>query len=781
MGKRFEEAIARFDAVHAEDPARDASGQPKELVYARRMSAWLEKLAPGASEPLRLAARCQHIRRWEIRRSDYAEGATGYRKWRVDEANSHALLAKEILESAGFGAAEVQRVQALVRKEKLKQDPDTQLLEDVGCLVFLEHYFGAFARKHDEPTLLRILRKTWAKMSPRGQQAALGLELPQALRAIVEKALAPPTGRMAAAPPAASGLEGERPLAGAAAQGSWGSDALAAMLRALDLPYVALNPGSSFRGLHDSLVNYLGNERPQMLLCLHEESAVAIAHGYAKASGRMMGVALHANVGLMHATMAIFNAWCDRVPMLILGATGPWDAAKRRPWIDWLHTAADQGALVRDFTKWDNQPASVAAAYEALLRAAQIAGTAPRGPAYVNLDAALQEAKVDPMPALPEVSRYRSPASLVPSPELLEKAAQLLARSKRPAILAGRIRRNDESWQAQIALAEKLQARVFTDLKAGAAFPTDHPLHAVPPAIFLSAEGARALREADVVLALDWIDVAGTLKQAWGDTPVGAKVILVSPDAYSHRGWSMDHQGLPPADVYLMCEPEAAVPLLLDSVAPRAVIAADRKIASPPGADAVVSLRALAAAFNQATAGLEVCIARLPLGWNGAYRHFRHPLDHLGADGGAGVGAGPGLTVGAALALKGSSRLAAGILGDGDFLMGVTALWTAVHYRLACLFVIANNRSFYNDELHQERVARERGRPLENKWIGQRIDAPGIDLAAMARAQGALGFGPVTAIEELKPALQAAIKAVREGATCVVDVRVIPGYEGATK
>ena len=162
-------------------------------------------------------------------------------------------------------------------------------------------------------------------------------------------------------------MENERPVGSPKQNEIWGSDAIAAMLRALDIPYVALNPGASFRGLHDSLVNYLGNERPQLLLCLHEESAVAIAHGYAKASGRMMGVALHSNVGLMHATMAIFNAWCDRVPMLILGATGPWDAARRRPWIDWIHTSSDQGALVRDYTKWDNQPASVPAAYEALL------------------------------------------------------------------------------------------------------------------------------------------------------------------------------------------------------------------------------------------------------------------------------------------------------------------------------------------------------------------------------------------------------------------------------
>src|SRR2546428_386586 len=171
----------------------------------------------------------------------------------------------------------------------------------------------------------------------------------------------------------------ESPVASPEQKEIWGSDAIAAMLRALDIPYLALNPGASYRGLHDSIVNYLGNTRPQMLLCLHEESAVAIAQGYAKTSGTMMGAVVHSNVGLMHASMAIFNAWCDRMPVLILGATGPWDAAKRRPWIDWIHTASDQGALVRDYTKWDNQPASVPAAYEALLRAAQIANTAPRG------------------------------------------------------------------------------------------------------------------------------------------------------------------------------------------------------------------------------------------------------------------------------------------------------------------------------------------------------------------------------------------------------------------
>jgi thiamine pyrophosphate-dependent acetolactate synthase large subunit-like protein len=205
------------------------------------------------------------------------------------------------------------------------------------------------------------------------------------------------------------------------------------------------------------------------------------------------------------------------------------------------------------------------------------------------------------------------------------------------------------------------------------------------------------------------------------------------------------------------------------------VVAPRKEIPQEP--DTALSIRALARAFNEATQGMDVTLSKLPLGWNGAYRHFRHPLDYLGADGGGGVGAGPGLTVGSALALKGSNRIVVGIVGDGDFLMGNTAVWTAAHYKLPCLFIVANNRSFYNDEMHQERVAKERGRPVENKWIGQRIDEPDIDLAAMGRAQGAVGIGPVKQLSELKPAIEQGLKAVKGGAVCVIDVRVLPGYD----
>jgi len=198
----------------------------------------------------------------------------------------------------------------------------------------------------------------------------------------------------------------ERPTPAGANAPGFGSDVIADALRSLDIPYIALTPGASYRGLHDSIVNYLGNAKPQMLLCLHEEAAVAIAHGYAKVTGKAMVTAVHSNVGLMHATMAMFNAWCDRMPVVVLGATGPVDAVKRRPWIDWIHTARDQGALVREYTKWDDQPSSPGAAREAILRGTWIANTVPQGPVYINFDAELQEAKVsEPLPAI-DIARY---------------------------------------------------------------------------------------------------------------------------------------------------------------------------------------------------------------------------------------------------------------------------------------------------------------------------------------------------------------------------------------
>lgn len=560
----------------------------------------------------------------------------------------------------------------------------------------------------------------------------------------------------------------------------WGSDTVAECLRAMHIPYLALNPGASYRGLHDSLVNHLGNASPQMLLCLHEEVAIAVAQGYAKASNRMMGAVVHSNVGLMHATMAVFNAWCDRMPVLMLGATGPWDAARRRPWIDWIHTVSDQGALVRDYTKWDNQPGSIAAAVEALLRGAQIAQTAPRGPVYINLDAALQEARTEGLLPIPDPSRYAAPTAPPPNPIDVQQAAQWLSQAQRPVILMGRMSRDPSDWEARVALAEKLQASVVTDLKNAAAFPTAHPQHAAPPGYFMHPQACAAVREADVVLVLDWVDPGGAFKQALQGETCQAKVIHVSLDQHSHRGWSMDMGSLPPADLFMLCEPDAAVHALLQASASQPQRTWPARPALPPMPEMTdISLRAVAAALEQVTQDTLLCIARLPLGWHGAYRDFAHPLDYLGADGGGGIGAGPGNAVGVALALRDakSERIPVALIGDGDFLMGNTAVWTAVRYGIPVLLIVCNNHSFFNDELHQERVAKERDRPVENKWIGQRMSEPEINIAQMAQAMGATTFGPIRTVDELAPALQQGLQAVRSGKTCVIDVCVVPGYD----
>ena len=339
----------------------------------------------------------------------------------------------------------------------------------------------------------------------------------------------------------------ETPVPSSPDERCYGSDAIALMLRSLDIPYVALNPGASFRGLHDSLVNHLGNERPQMLLCLHEESAVAIAHGYAKVTQRMLGVVLHSNVGLMHATMAIFNAWCDRVPMLLLGATGAGRCRKaRRPWIDWIHTAADQGALVRDYTKWDDQPGSVGRR-TGCARARRPA-FAPRHRTHrctSTWTPGCRKQELAKAPRMPDVARFAPPALLRPDPTHARGCRRAPESGEVPGdpdgtCVAFGAPTGPRAWR----WPNGLQHAVVTDLKVAAAFPTDHPLHAAPPGAYLAAEAIAALRDADVVLALDWVDLAGTLAQAWPDAAVPCVVINATLDAQLARGWSKDHFAL---------------------------------------------------------------------------------------------------------------------------------------------------------------------------------------------------------------------------------------------
>jgi thiamine pyrophosphate-dependent acetolactate synthase large subunit-like protein len=538
---------------------------------------------------------------------------------------------------------------------------------------------------------------------------------------------------------------------------------------------VALTPGASLRGLHDSIVNHLGNASPQLLLALHEETAVAIAHGYAKVTGKPMAAALHANVGLMNGNMAIFNAWCDRMPLLILGATGPVDAAKRRPWIDWIHTSRDQGALVRDYTKWDDQPASVGAARESLLRAYWMANTAPKGPVYINFDSELQEQVLrEPLGKI-EAARFTPSARTSVPLSVAKDAAAMLNDAKLPVVLAGRASRSVHAWKNRIAFAEKLGALVITDLRAAASFPTSHPLHAgIWHPTRPSSGAARALKNADLIVSLDWIDLAGALSST--PTRRTARVVHASLDHVLHRGGGAEYQALPAVDVMLAGDPDEVVAALLPLITQKKTsvrnIPASRAPSLPAAASGPITIDTLVRGLRRAVGATPVSLAHIPPVWPEHEWEFEHPLDYLGDEGGAGLGVGPGLTVGAALALQGSGRLPMAICGDGDFLMGATALWSAVHYRIPLLLVIANNQSFFNDEVHQERVARSRKRPVENRWIGQRMTDPAIDILGLARAQGAQVFGPVERPEDLSGIYAQAIAAVQNGCVAVVDVRI---------
>ncbi|HEY7296750.1 MAG TPA: thiamine pyrophosphate-binding protein [Xanthobacteraceae bacterium] len=563
---------------------------------------------------------------------------------------------------------------------------------------------------------------------------------------------------------------------------AWGSDIAAQMLRRVGIPFISLNPGASYRGFHDSLVNHLGNENPGIIVCLHEDHSVAIAHGYAKAAGEPMACVLHSNVGLLHGMMSLFNAWCDRVPMIVLGATGPVAAEKRRPWIDWIHTSRDQGAYIRSIIKWDDQPTSPDALVESMVRANLLTRSAPTAPVYICLDAGFQETRLDKEPEWPDVKRFKPPKPPRPSKESLEEAVEILSGAERPVIMFGRGSRRAEYWQPRIRLAERLGACVFTDLKQGAMFPTDHAAHYTQPFNVLGQDARALMCEADVILALDWMDLGGALRQAKNAGKVTAKIVSCTLDHNLHTGANMEYQALPTVDV-LMAAPGDVVVAELN-----AALGNSRKdpwkAKVPPktkqtngGALTMEHIaRTLRDQFNDPE---NVTFCTLGRGWPFDVWPLQNGMAYLGKDGGGGLGSGPGISVGSALALHHHypDRYAISMLGDGDFCMGATGIWSAARHRIPLLVLINNNRSYFNDELHQENVARTRGREVRNRWIGLRMEDPVPNIAKLAEAQGAVGIGPVTSAAEAGQAIAKGVDVLKKGGVCVIDFHVDPPAE----
>jgi thiamine pyrophosphate-dependent acetolactate synthase large subunit-like protein len=490
----------------------------------------------------------------------------------------------------------------------------------------------------------------------------------------------------------------------------------------------------------------------------------------------------------MHGLMGIYNTWCNRVPMVVMGATGPVDAPQRRPWIDWIHTCKDQGALLRNFVKFDDEPRSAQSLVETMLRVNQAIRTAPRGPAYVCLDAGLQETPLNGELEIPDMERFKVADPPQPPAAAVEEAADMLVAAKGVVIMAGRVRRSQAGWDDRVRLAELLGAGVATDMKTAAAFPTDHPLHLAPPMNRLRDEAVAAVKEADVILDLNWVDLAGTFKLAVGRKGPKARIINVSMESYIHNGWTMDHMGLPPSDLKVLCEAEEFVAALLPAVEKRLGGKSrwdgknkGRETEKPQtlkGMDsgAQISPEALTIGIAEARGKRKITLGNVPIGWSADAYQFSHPLDYLGNDAGGGLSSGPGTAIGAALGLIDTDRLVVSVLGDGDTMQGSSAMWTAAHYDIPVMLIISNNRSNFNDEIHQETVAKMRDRPVENRWIGMRIDDPALDIAGYAKALGVASAGPVETVGELVAAIDKGMKMVESGKPYVLDVHVAPGY-----
>lgn len=582
---------------------------------------------------------------------------------------------------------------------------------------------------------------------------------------------------------------------GSKSKAQYGSDLMVEVLRELGIKYIALNPGASYRGLHDSLVNFEAGKEIQMIMCTHEEIAVAIANGYARATGEIMATGLHNVVGLQHASMAIFNAWCDRTPILNLGGGGPQDTTQRRS-TDWVHTALVQGLAVRDYVKYDDQPATVDAVAESFLKAFRYAMTEPKGPVYICLDTDVQEAQISKPMTVPHAQLFRPPAGPAANPEQVRTAARLLAEAQWPAIVAGECGKNPKALPALLDLAEVLGAPVV-DSDGRYAFPSTHPLN-------LTNAREEALKNADVVLALDvpslGVPLGPSVRERGNFAPIispSCQVIHMTLLDLEKQSWVSDNMWLLPVHVPIAADTAVGLPALLEQVRER--LAGNAEAAQRvPGRRARVE-----AIYRDTRKKSEEWIKRTwdekPISqarffseinqrvqgksWALVSSHGRRwrevievtePAHGMGGGRGGGVGYGLPSSIGSALGFKGSGRLCVSILGDGDFLMTSNALWTAAKYQIPLLAIVLNNHSYYNDEEHQERMARWRDRPVANKGIGIRIEDPVPDLCTIARAFGVDAFGPITEPGDLGPALDKAIPIVESGKPVVVDVFTQP-------
>lgn len=569
----------------------------------------------------------------------------------------------------------------------------------------------------------------------------------------------------------------------------WNSDVIVDLMRDFDFPFVPLNPGSSFRALHDSMVNY-GQDDPQMMLCPHENIAIQIAHGYAKATGEPLAAIVHNLVGLLHSCMAVYYAYIDRVPIFLMGATGPMDTGQRRPRTDWIHTANVQGNAIRDYTKWDDQPVGINSVPSSFGRAYSVMMTEPQGPVYTCYDTSLLEAEQPHAVTMPDASAERVPTQIGPDQDALAKAADMLVKAKNPVLLADWAGRMPHGYDNLVELAETVSAPVV-DIGARLNFPSHNKLN-------MTLSPADVLKNADLILCLDardWEKVTTTLnsvtRKVTSLVPKTAKWIDISFADLEISSWSTDYQRPLISDLRILADTAIAMPMLSKLCRKLLNKAPAKKKRNETRLKRIAKLHDASRADWEKKAKKNwnkkpMTTARLASevwdvikdedwvttssnlnGWTQRLWDFDKPYRFPGYA--LGTSTQIGIALGVALAHRDKKRLVVDMQPDGDLMFDPGALWVAAKYEIPMLVVMYNNRSYYNDHEHQIRMAKKRGTPVERAYIGMDIDKPQVNFAGLARSMGWYAEGPIEDGKDVGDALRRAIKEVKAGRPALVD------------
>jgi thiamine pyrophosphate-dependent acetolactate synthase large subunit-like protein len=574
-----------------------------------------------------------------------------------------------------------------------------------------------------------------------------------------------------------------------------GADFMTDVFKTLGFEYVCANPGSAFRGIQESVINYGGNSKPEFITCCHEESSVAMGHGYFKVEGKPMLVFAHGTVGLQHASMAVYNAFCDRVPVFIVLGNNL-NSATRRSYVDWLHSVQDAGALVRDFTKFDDSPVSLAQFAESAIRAYKVAMTAPSAPVVLVADADLSETPIVGRTDLtiPRLGVAAPPAGDSAS---VDELARLLVEAERPVIVAGRLARTHAGMARLIELAELLQAPVV-DSGARMNFPSRHPLN-------LSGGAEFRIAKADLILGLEVADFYGQAnvigrQLEYSSRPrTKAKLAGISAGDRLAKSNFQEFQRYQALDLDIAGDGEATLPSLVEAVQRRmtgekkraftargAVIAGEHEdIVTKARLDASYAWDATPISVARLCSELwaqirheDWCLASQPgifvSNWPLRLWDFDKPYRHIGGSGGAGMGYGAPAAVGAALANKKYGRLTVNIQTDGDLMYAPGVLWTAAHHRIPLLTVMHNNRAYHQEMMEVQIAANQHNRGIDRAHIGTAIDDPNINYAKLAEGMGVMGIGPIERPEDLAPAIRRGIATVKRGEPVLIDIVTQP-------